>query len=245
MGNVSVKNERFSKYLMYKLNKSKIEVDDLYTITEMTLNKNDFRNEVTDFEIDGIRYFKGLNKLYIKNFKITSKLMREIASIKNLKKIVFFSCDFEKSIKINNKLDELQILNCTNICNIKTVNTSYIKLSNVDIDFNVLKILSNSSSIVLFNTFIGFDLGNNDSKYKNKKVVIKLKKSKDIKIIDSKINDNILFKFKVLENISYINTPINEELKVYIDKNDKNKKINTILKDKYIEFTKEKGDVNV
>ena len=241
MGVVSIKNERFFKYLRYKLNKDKIEVDDLYTITEITLNKNDFKNEITDFEIDGIKYFKNLNKLYIKNFKITNKIIKEILKLKKLEKLVFFSCDFDKNIKIGNKLENLEILKCSNVVNIKSINANNVKISNIDIDFKFSKILYNCTNIILLNTFIGFDIGNNY----NKKIVINFKRCKNIKIINSRIEDKLLFKFKYLENINCINTILNKDLKAYMEKNDKKKKIGYIFEDEYIEFTKEKGDANV
>ena len=242
MGNVSIRNERFSKYLRYKLNKDKVEVDDLYTITEMCLNKNDFNNEVTDFEIDGIRYFRSLNELYVKNFKVTNEFLRELARLKKLKKLVFFCCEFDKNIKIKNKLEKLEVLKCINIFNIKVVNTSNIKISYSDVDFKFLKILNNVKNIVLLNTFIGFNLGNDNL---NRKNIINLKKNINIKIIDSKINENILFKFKMLENIIFVNTKIIEDLKLYIEKNDRKKKINLNTREEYMEFTKEKGDIDV
>ena len=242
MGSLSIKNERFSKYLSYKLNKDKMEVDDLYNIKVMTLNKNDFKNEVTDFKIDGVKYFKNLEQLYIKNFNITTKNIREICSLKKLEKLVFFNCEFEKNSKISKKLIDLEFLNCTNINNIKYVNTQSIKVSNTDIDFKLFKIINNVKNIEIFKCFLGFNIGKNN----DKKVVINFKKSKTIKILNSNIDTNILFKFKDLQNLTFSNTQLKEYLKEYILKHDKKQNITLINDDNYFEFTKEeKGDVNV
>lgn len=241
MGKVGIKNERFSKYLKYKLDKENIEVDDLYNIIEMTLNKNDEKDQVTDFQIDGIKYFKNLEELYIKNFSITASNAREICKLKNLRKIVFFNCDFQKNINFSKIIDKVEILNCNNTNNIKKISAEYIKISNTEIDFKYTKLLNNAKKIMILNCFLDFNIGVN----KNKKIIINFAKTKDLYIINSKIN-NILFKFKKLEVFKNISNEIESEVIEYITKNDKKRNIKLIDTEEYVEFVKrENGDMNV
>ncbi len=139
----------------------------------ITLNQCNIIGQKIDIDINKIRNNEKLKYIILKNFNITSEIIKVLETLKNLEKIWFVNCNIVEKIKIKN-IDSIRIENCKNISNISyEQKINYLYINNCK-EFDI-------------NTIINLDLKGFELEYtipKNLKMLYKMTKLEELGLKD-------------------------------------------------------------
>ena len=112
---IEIGNKQLEKYLMFKLNKeeNKFLKEDLEKINELILNPINICDEYEKINLDLIKYFVNLKKIFFINLEIPEKILNQLLNLKSLESISFEKCNFENINTLTKiKIKDIEFINC-------------------------------------------------------------------------------------------------------------------------------------
>lgn len=115
---IELKSKELKEYIYLELNKNRAEPiydEDLEKITDLQLNTLDLIGEQTDVTIFDLIFFKNLKYCTLINMNISDKELDVLNKLQNLKFLQLDNCIFSNNKKLQLKLSDLVINNCSNV----------------------------------------------------------------------------------------------------------------------------------
>ena len=112
---IKINNKQIENYIMFMLDKDEnnFTEEELAKIEELVLNPVSINGEYNEIDLDIIKNFTNLKRIYFRNLTIPEKTIERLHAIKSLERIYFERCDFENISKLT-KLEtrEIEFFSC-------------------------------------------------------------------------------------------------------------------------------------
>ncbi len=121
---IEITNSKLLNYLQLKLNKlsNKFKEEELSSIDKLILNSKDDNGNITDIDLNIIKYFTGLKELQLYNLDISNDILISISKIHSLNNLTFNNCTFN-----NPNLIQMIKVYSLNIINSPIHDTKFLK----------------------------------------------------------------------------------------------------------------------
>jgi hypothetical protein len=130
-----IKNKELELTLEVMINKSisKVNIEDLSKIKDITLNAIDMQGNLNSNDLEDLKIFPKLEICTIRNYKIDDLNYESLAKLNNidtLQKLRIYDCKFEKKdLSIN--IDNIEFISCNNLSIGEIIGNSNIKQLNI------------------------------------------------------------------------------------------------------------------
>ena len=130
-----IKNKELELTLEVMINKSisKVNIEDLSKIKDITLNAIDVQGNLNSNDLEDLKIFPKLEICTIRNYKIDDLNYESLAKLNNidtLQKLRIYDCKFEKKdLSIN--IDNIEFISCNNLSIGEIIGNSNIKQLNI------------------------------------------------------------------------------------------------------------------
>lgn len=130
-----IKNKELELTLEVMINKSisKVNIEDLSKIKDITLNAIDMQGNLNSNDLEDLKIFPKLEICTIRNYKIDDLNYESLAKLNNidtLQKLRIYDCKFErKDLSIN--IDNIEFISCNNLSIGEIIGNSNIKQLNI------------------------------------------------------------------------------------------------------------------
>ena len=130
-----IKNKELELTLEVMINKSisKVNIEDLSKIKDITLNAIDMQGNLNSNDLEDLKIFPKLEICTIRNYKIDDLNYESLAKLNNidtLQKLRIYDCKFEKKdLSIN--IDTIEFISCNNLSIGEIIGNSNIKQLNI------------------------------------------------------------------------------------------------------------------
>lgn len=130
-----IKNKELELTLEVMINKSisKVNIEDLSKIKDITLNAIDVQGNLNSNDLEDLKIFPKLEICTIRNYKIDDlnyESLEKLNNIDTLQKLRIYDCKFErKDLSIN--IDTIEFISCNNLSIGEIIGNSNIKQLNI------------------------------------------------------------------------------------------------------------------
>lgn len=130
-----IKNKELELTLEVMINKSisKVNIEDLSKIKDITLNAIDMQGNLNSNDLEDLKIFPKLEICTIRNYKIDDlnyESLEKLNNIDTLQKLRIYDCKFEKKdLSIN--IDTIEFISCNNLSIGEIIGNSNIKQLNI------------------------------------------------------------------------------------------------------------------
>lgn len=130
-----IKNKELELTLEVMINKSisKVNIEDLSKIKDITLNAIDMQGNLNSNDLEDLKIFPKLEICTIRNYKIDDlnyESLEKLNNIDTLQKLRIYDCKFErKDLSIN--IDTIEFISCNNLSIGEIIGNSNIKKLNI------------------------------------------------------------------------------------------------------------------
>lgn len=130
-----IKNKELELTLEVMINKSisKVNIEDLSKIKDITLNAIDMQGNLNSNDLEDLKIFPKLEICTIRNYKIDDlnyESLEKLNNIDTLQKLRIYDCKFErKDLSIN--IDNIEFISCNNLSIGEIIGNSNIKQLNI------------------------------------------------------------------------------------------------------------------
>lgn len=130
-----IKNKELELTLEVMINKSisKVNIEDLSKIKDITLNAIDMQGNLNSNDLEDLKIFPKLEICTIRNYKIDDlnyESLEKLNNIDTLQKLRIYDCKFEKKdLSIN--IDNIEFISCNNLSIGEIIGNSNIKQLNI------------------------------------------------------------------------------------------------------------------
>lgn len=130
-----IKNKELELTLEVMINKSisKVNIEDLSKIKDITLNAIDMQGNLNSNDLEDLKIFPKLEICTIRNYKIDDlnyESLEKLNNIDTLQKLRIYDCKFErKDLSIN--IDTIEFISCNNLSIGEIIGNSNIKQLNI------------------------------------------------------------------------------------------------------------------
>ena len=217
-----IKNTKIRNYIYENYHSDLYKINNKYYLNTSNINYLDFsKMNLTNDDLDDIKYFEGLHSLLLNDNKVT-----DISPLSTLKQLAYIDLSNNKNIKGYSKLKVLTTLNLEN-CNISNLeDLTNLKITNLNISNNDISYINTNkdtintinasktklnsvSNFVNYNNLISLDISsNNITSLEGIENLINLE---DLNLSSNKISDySLLNNMSNLNSLSLSNSNIND-----------------------------------